>query len=103
MLSTRSGASGGTAMRRWLTGFDQLAVKRSSSLIRRWVTPWLGVAAERLDTELEGRFRSYALRGSARCRVRHRGRKMPCPAGIRAICRLLSKRRHRRRLEDHEH
>jgi hypothetical protein len=30
----------------------------------------LGVAAERLDTELEGRFRSYALRGSARCRVR---------------------------------
>ncbi len=70
MLSTRSGASGGTAMRRWLTGFDQLAVKRSSSLIRRWVTPWLGVAAERLDTELEGRFRSYALRGSARCRVR---------------------------------
>jgi hypothetical protein len=33
----------------------------------------------------------------------HRGRKMPCPAGIRARCRLLSKRRHRRRLEDHEH
>jgi len=30
----------------------------------------LGVAAERLDTELEGRFRSYALRGGARCRVR---------------------------------
>jgi hypothetical protein len=53
-----------------LTGFDQLAAKRSSSLIRRWVTPWLVVAAERLDTELEGRFRSYALRGSARCRVR---------------------------------